>query len=327
MGHWSVYCGISKIAITQHNKVVFLPIKKNKAYHIYMPYIPATLPVFGEWDGYGRLENIEKNDNTLLIENYFQCSIEKFVEHFLENEHITNEVIKDWTYMYIHRDVYDALINMKPVRHLHYDMGNSSLLKYLGFEYIEENKDAIRYKHVWKYDDKIFHSDGKWLNYNNSGIYSYNGTYNALSNIITLPKNKLWVFEKHFYQLWEILDDETVLKDLLWILGIDNIKLTNYILNSKPDIDILKNVGIDTFKTIFLGKDFLESIEYAYMKDFRKHCKLLSDMCVIAVCLHSMSSTFEPFIHYLTPQDGEREHHQLLLKEFAKINKKHIINE
>jgi len=34
-----------------------------------------------------------------------------------------------------------------------------------------------------------------------------------------------------------------------------------------------------------------------------------------------MSGCFQPYILYLTPQCGERKHHQILLDKFAQINK------
>jgi hypothetical protein len=47
MGSWSVYCGVSNISITDGNECVLLPLKKNDGYHGYLPYLPATLPIFG----------------------------------------------------------------------------------------------------------------------------------------------------------------------------------------------------------------------------------------------------------------------------------------
>ena len=41
MGSWSVYCGLSNLAITSGQECVFLPLKKNN--RGYLPYIPATL--------------------------------------------------------------------------------------------------------------------------------------------------------------------------------------------------------------------------------------------------------------------------------------------
>lgn len=51
MGSWSVYCGISRMSITSGDECVFLPLKKG--YGEYLPYYPATLPIYGTYDDYG----------------------------------------------------------------------------------------------------------------------------------------------------------------------------------------------------------------------------------------------------------------------------------
>lgn len=66
MGSWSVYCGISNIAITAGKECVLLPIKPNKGE--YLPYLPATLPIFGKYDDYGGLENIVEDVEELEID-------------------------------------------------------------------------------------------------------------------------------------------------------------------------------------------------------------------------------------------------------------------
>lgn len=81
MGSWSVYCGISQISITDGKKCVLLPLKKT-ASGSYLPYMPATLPVFGEYNDYGGMQNIEENENTKFIEEYFNCKISEFCDFF-----------------------------------------------------------------------------------------------------------------------------------------------------------------------------------------------------------------------------------------------------
>lgn len=49
MGSWSVYCGISQIAITSGDKCVLLPLKESDGNRAgYLPYLPAALPNYSE---------------------------------------------------------------------------------------------------------------------------------------------------------------------------------------------------------------------------------------------------------------------------------------
>lgn len=104
MGHWSVYCAASRLRV--HNAVL-LPIRRQIDSTNFSEWVPATLPIFGEYDTYGRLEWVEKNENTALIEDYFGVSIEKFLENFWEKN--TIEEIKDWEYIWFRRDIYEYL--------------------------------------------------------------------------------------------------------------------------------------------------------------------------------------------------------------------------
>ena len=78
MGSWSVCCGISNIAITSGKKCVLLPLKESIGSET-RNWQPATLPIFGEYNDYGGMEEIEKDDNTALIEEHLGISIEEFV--------------------------------------------------------------------------------------------------------------------------------------------------------------------------------------------------------------------------------------------------------
>lgn len=91
MGCFNVVCSISNLSLNQGTKVGFIPLLPN-AYgkvHQVAPsssliypncyFNPFSLPIFGEYNDYGSLENIEENDNTKTIEAFFGISIEQFV--------------------------------------------------------------------------------------------------------------------------------------------------------------------------------------------------------------------------------------------------------
>lgn len=238
MGSWSVYCGISKIVITSGQKCVLLPLKKNLNGESYLSYLPATLPIFGEYDDYGGIENIEKDDNTKLIEEHFGVSIEDFSFFFTrgivrddESDFPKKlkkvEEIKKWTFMFIDRQVYDF---MSEYVHAGFggggglDYGNKDILNLLGFNYIGENTnkkvyDYQRFNKEWELNGEKFYSDGTWLCHPKGSVHTLNGKYSALSEYVKIPEDKLWVGQKIMWQLWEHLSDVNAKKQLLHIIG------------------------------------------------------------------------------------------------------------
>jgi hypothetical protein len=109
MGSFNVACAISNISISSGTKIAFLPIlpsemnetmgrKYNKfnlspgyvflepsanwvsnegAYQFYKPF---SLPIYGKYNDYGGIEDIEENITTDTIKSYFGISIEAFVD-------------------------------------------------------------------------------------------------------------------------------------------------------------------------------------------------------------------------------------------------------
>jgi hypothetical protein len=93
MGHFSVSCALSGLSI-QHGPCYYVPLipdEHNKGRiggeHLICSndgakalFKPAFLPIKGEYDTYGRLENPEKNANTELIEKMLGVDIETFLD-------------------------------------------------------------------------------------------------------------------------------------------------------------------------------------------------------------------------------------------------------
>ena len=97
MGSFCVYCHISNLSIDEGDECVLLPLKKNKSYlYSRSEWLPATLPIFGTYNGYGRLVNIVKDDNTKLIESYFGISIDEFCELLVysNNKEVSEDKVK-----------------------------------------------------------------------------------------------------------------------------------------------------------------------------------------------------------------------------------------
>lgn len=105
MGHFSHSCHLSGLPITGNTKAVLLPILPKDGFGYEARHDVLTrcgqsclvsndgpnlyfeemcFPIFGEYDGYGGLTEIEKDDNTEVLEKYFEMSIEEIVSCILD---------------------------------------------------------------------------------------------------------------------------------------------------------------------------------------------------------------------------------------------------
>jgi hypothetical protein len=362
MGSWSVYCGISNISITSGNGVVLLPIKKNESSGTYLPYIPATLPIFGTYDDYGGLEDIKEDANTALIESHFGITISEFVVFFvdgadtyqrdeykvikekLEFSGVYDE-LKDWSFMFIDGQVYDYL-SSKPLDR--YDnrisYGKHSILKLIGFDYIGEVDKADRFKDEFSFGDVRVFSDGYSLrDSKDNSIYYWSGDSNSIEGIITIPEDKKWIGDSNMYILWNHLDKVECQTLLFMVFGRgyfdDSNRMAKIILDHLEDE--LEKVGKTLAEVDDLTKKIAEiknEISFGklrdgatlldkYIFDYITHGPELSRFNIFTSSFHCMSAYLKPFVLYLTPQCGDFNGHQIILDKFAEINKSYAWDE
>ncbi len=118
MGSFNAACSISNISIGAGDPVAYIPLENARyRYHIgdgndmllhtNCFYVPVTLPIFGLYDDYGGVENIEKNRNTDIIEKYFGAHISEIIERNLPDTRIANTITSG---MFIHRKIYDIMV-------------------------------------------------------------------------------------------------------------------------------------------------------------------------------------------------------------------------
>ena len=358
MGHWSVYCGVSNITIS-YGPAVFLPLKKNPKKSMmcdYREWVPATMPIFCEYDSYGEAENIERDFNTELIEEAFKCTIEQFChclcrspidvedgEEGLTKESI--ELINKLDYMWINREVWDYMIAFRPegfMRCGSFPFGDSKLLATLGIEYIGPNSADQRYNKLYRYKNQYFASDGTWLHCcpesgeqltdyidgrpvqsrQNTPIFNLRNLKKACPGLdVSFLENK----EEH--HIYKYLSDDS-LRDgkPSYILGYDN-----YIYFERKMRMIEDKVEKISVKEVIEGNEILNRhgflpIDYLYLELFiNKDEKLLdccADLTTLSRNMHTYSCGFNPFKGLFTPQDGEHKIHGKILKEFYKINQK-----
>lgn len=310
MGSYSIYCGISNITITEGTKVALLPIYKNIISSEGRNYSHYSLPIFGEYADYGCIDNIEKDFNTIIIEKIHNCSIEDYCENLIENS------LKDNDYMWIHKDVYDYLVNYHPKGYERvgsFDMGKKEILKHLGFKYIGLIND-IRYNQTWELDGIKIHSDGEYcqLASNNSVIYN-------ISDLKVIFPNKDFSSIENLEKenLYFLFDEQERFNLLHFPFGIDR----NYYLNFK----LLKNFNNppkyfeeQVEKILPIHKEYLTLL----MDD--SFCKRATELNTLYKNMYCGSYELKPFQPYITPQCGEHKIHQQILEKFVEINKQYI---
>lgn len=339
MGSWSVYCGISNITITSGRKCVFLPLQKNKSYESYDKNIPATLPIFGEYNDYGSLENIVDDFNTKLIEETYGCSIQEFVDfivdgrrdygdkysEWFEKEHL--KPLEDFTYMWIDGEIYNFMSNLHPRTYDRvgdFDMGNSEILKELGFVYIgESGVERYNQKYLYTKDNISVElvSDGTWAHHKDN-----NGGFTQLVYSISTLK-ELGVDVSKFegmeiQNIHRILSVKDKYEKLGYIIGIRrdffiNMKSFQKFVEGFSDKLTLED------KDFFKNQTLLNEITRKYAElipSSEELCDRLADLVTIRKNMHFGSYTWSPYILFLTPQCGEFEGHQLILDGFSKIH-------
>lgn len=350
MGSWSVSCGISNIAITAGNKCVLVPLRKNNQDYGYFEYIPAMLPIFGEYNDYGGIEKIEKNINTELIEKVTGVTIEEFCEFLVDGRHTYNrsevkdielkiqhiEVMKNLRFMWMDRQVYDFMTTHKNSNGLTGSMGFPFVLRHFGFERVKDaDKNEGRYTKAWERDGKKVYSDGQWIQSDKGKmIYSINAEYYTDGNLkfhFELTDEELSWHGKNLYHYYDDMNEEEVKKHLFPVISgrttISTTKIDYEALIEKykeEGNEIMLDAVIQVQKARNTSMDVFHSEYYENIMDFKKE---LSSIGILYSNLYCMSGTFRPYELYLTPQCGEFRDHQILLEKFAEINKSYIKDE
>lgn len=354
MGSWSVYCGVSNIAITAGDTVGIIPLlKRTSESHGYSPYLPAMLPIFGTYDDYGGIEDIKENANTKLIEEYFGVSIQEFVVYLVdghltydreEAREISDKLLhsKEANKLYstfISGDVYDYLSKTAYGEEGRLDFGNKIILELLGFKYIE-TLPVGRYKEVYELQGKKMFTDGTWGNIkienkeksifylDNKDVYSKE---NNLTTYFNIPENKLLLVKKAMWQIEAIYTTSKVYAKYVFGSGYDGSyedTLVSLIKYSESDKDLGIDIGsIDELRKKLEKMRGFKSISEKYLTDLKVYGKDISDLYTIIYNITNMSKCLEPYILYVTPQCGEHKIHLKLLNGFSKILESKVSDE
>ena len=157
MGSYNVACSISNISINCGDPVVYFPLEPAKyRYHVgdgnsylispHCFYAPATLPLFGIYGDYGRIEDIEQNENMRIIESHFGARISKVTD-------ITTDsavVAPISSGMFVHRKIFDAVVKCAQID----DLGKRRSPIFGSKEYEKDPYRSLRHE-LYSYREKV----------------------------------------------------------------------------------------------------------------------------------------------------------------------------
>lgn len=171
MGCFDCNGGISKLPIRYGDKCVLfigvtpknVELNDTMSFGAGFKFTPITLPIFGDYDDYGRIENIRRNKNIDLIERLSETTIEDLInaidnimanrctfsdkneticEKFLTNVLHEQKERYEIAYMLEHEFIYDSIVNMEV--NISYDFKQSiktvKKLPYTLEDYIDKKK-------------------------------------------------------------------------------------------------------------------------------------------------------------------------------------------
>lgn len=302
MGYSSTYCALSNISICDGDKTVMLPIKKEFESEWNDSYLPATLPIIGYYSEDSRLiENVEKNKSTELIEEYFNMSIDDFIDIVVHHDNSNYEMeisdeLKDLTYVYIDYNVY-SLLNEIIFKRI--DLGNHNLLKLLGFEKINET--------TFQKENMIFTSDGRTLKKDNYIIPSYE----RLKEYVSIDDEIIKKYPSNEY-CYEIFKNDEIIITLFTLLKNNT---TDFLFNKRM-INYCKKKNIEPNQEYLIPINKVASD--IYLPHFEEFIDELIRIKVLFNTLFILSKRLSPQ-HIYCPQDGEFKRQSELLKQFSNI--------
>ncbi len=220
MGHFSYSCHLSGLPITSGIKCAILPILPKSNFYDFgeerlkefgkscfisndgpnVFFNELSFPIFGEYDDYGGIEEIIKDDNTKCLEEYFDLTIEQICQvlcdgrkdefpqggqfcastKILKKDNARHMMLLRASVVWYHAGFYENLSKTPSSRWKDdLDLGVPGLLEELGFKYVKDRKGAKdsneeRYNQIFKKDGLEIHSDGNWINIPKEQIYSLN---------------------------------------------------------------------------------------------------------------------------------------------------------
>jgi hypothetical protein len=297
-------------------------LKNNDSYGIgYTNVRLFTLPIYGVYDDYGRIEEIEENENTQLIEKIFNCKIQDFVNALTDGRDGPEiPILKNFdnvTYCWVNRDVWDYMCSVKDEDGSFAHLGTHKLLLKLGFNYLGTDSTVERYNHKYELGGAIIHSDGNFIK---------DQCFSPSELKKRVPDVDLTFFDNNdVFDLWPFYNPATVIRKYHSLMGISEYIGVFSETTDEDDHGTLSELYSNQY-----GHEYkkLDKVQRAYY-DQRKNPAIMTEFANVARIVknaYSFSNYFKPYVLFVTPQCGEHETHQLFLDKFSEINR-NIINE
>ena len=310
-------------------------------------YKPFCLPIKGKYNDYGGIEDIVEDENTKYLEEFFNISIQEFVNGIQEGDlsHVDpekDEILNSLSGMWENAVFYRNMINTYNTKFNLAHESDVSLqnLKHLNFN-IDENKDTgdkryTTYVSHPAYPEFYGHSDGTWTHFfhkekNLGGIYDIKSLFKIIKsegldlkgvknvsdfdNLSTHElKFKLLIEKNKNLEAPKFVNND--IEELLKSLEENRKDM------SDEDFEKLKSRVIAVMtdsndRELYRDSYFLQNNKNLHYAATEKLYKQLADLCSFIDIMHSGNKLFMP------TQNGEQEgNHQLHLemtKETLKI--------
>jgi len=344
MGHFSYSCALSGVPITEGEHAAILPIiphsltwgydcsqmslshegqstfVSNEGVNVFFDEL--CFPIFGEYNSYGRIENIERDENVTVLEEYFSLPIQDICDILCDSDKVIpdnnnprQQLLIRASLVWMHTDVYRLIALNADKSRLRgsLDLGNHELLLRLGFTYKGLSKDK-RYNKIYEKDGLRVFSDGCWIGQEESNLYNlydfkkYCASHDVNINISKIPKDI-------FSQIYDIvLEYKTDISDAFSDRFIRELLLYNQnilIRNTKDSDEITKG----------------DMIAYHYYRNIKKHGydflrSNIIDFFAVKDMFFNTGRYFYPI--GISPQDGEPDQVKILLESSLKVIKSQI---
>lgn len=147
MGSFNVACGISGASINDGERTGMVPIIPQKFKYMSKwffggcdRYIPVSPPIYGEYNDYGNLTNIEPSPVVEYLEQAYGMPIETLLECMQVDEPFDRKIVE-----YFYGE--DSILETNP-----YSKLNTATLSQLGFTKVDEEEAAIE---IWEFDSYV----------------------------------------------------------------------------------------------------------------------------------------------------------------------------
>ncbi len=318
MGSWSVYCEVSRMAITAGDDCLLVPLRRTDAASMrYQPWYFVCPPIRGRYNDYGgiELDGREDTPSGRLLSAHYGMSLKEFCAALTDHRHVEEPALPDVSFMWLAGTTWDLMRTYKPCRWPragHFRMGGSGFLESAGA--VPVGTDSLW--DLYELGDTVLRADGDRLEYPVPGGWTYLSGLSHLQQVSGVDLSRfgamvtedLWRFEKGAD--WRA-------KNLMHPFGMSSGFVD--VLSMRRLMSKALGKPLDADRD---PKDMWRRMMRSISDDAL--CAELADVVTFESNLCCMSGVIRPTTPFVTPQCGEREEHQFFLDAFAEANRRRV---